>query len=144
MQEDTLKKAVLGFGVGLCLALIPALGAATPVTSEGTKARQSTLSLDTYFQAAQVVRHRTPGKQSVRFSAAAQAIQPGAVAVFEIRSVGKFGAHLRWRCVAVENVNECFEKSVKVKYLPHDQLVALSVHFENRAFTETGAFIASN
>lgn len=91
--------------------------------------RAHTLSFDRYHEALEVERPRTDGKEFATFSAEPQLIQPGAQVVLEIRSEAEAGSVLRWRCVAVHDVAECLGAPVRVRYLPEDARIVLTMRF---------------
>ncbi len=115
----------------------PALEAAPSPSTRVTEIRA-----DRYFEDAQVVRARTPGKTSVSFSAQPETIPQGAVAFFEINSLSQDGKVSRWTCIATKDVSECLGKPVKVKYLQHDQAMALTVRMLPSSSIQTGAMVA--
>jgi hypothetical protein len=110
-----------------CCALFssaPAL-ARKPLSYE--PARETELAFDRYEETRTIVRHRSRGKQAAIFTAAQQPIDKGAAMVFEIRSESDQRQIPRWRCVALEDVRECFASPVRVPYLEGDQRVVLTV-----------------
>ena len=87
--------------------------------------RGSTFDLDRYHSQMEVVRVRTAGKDFATFVAEPKLLDPGAVMIFEIRSVAKTGSVRRWKCVAENDVAECLGKPVRIRYLPADDKVVL-------------------
>lgn len=102
------------------LSLCSSVAAASP-------ARVTEAEIDAFGVPVKVVRARTPGKTAAVFEAEPEALSADAVAVVEIRSVGKYGATKRYYCVAVDDVSECLGQPVRVPYLDDDDAVVLSV-----------------
>ena len=111
-------------------ASVVALSAPVAMASaepSATFSRTTIVPMDRYHRETRIVRERSVGKEHVLFSADAQPIDSAARLIFEIRSESDDRAVVRWRCTAVNDVSECFDKPVKVRYLPEDARVVLSV-----------------
>lgn len=80
-----------------------------------------------YHEATEIVRERSTGKSFASFHANPQLLERGMVATFQIRSEAETGAIDRWRCVAVRDVAECLGAPVKLRYLPDDSRMVLTV-----------------
>lgn len=132
------------FTLGMVGGAVAVLGLATAATADESRKpftyeapRESTLELKRYEQPMTVVRERTEGKSQAVFSAPAQPIDRNAIMVFRIVSVAQDGREMpRWRCVAVEDVSECFGKPVKLRYLPDDIRLELTAVAKPRASEE--------
>lgn len=75
-----------------------------------------------------LVRERTPGKTSARFSVESQAIRAGYFVRFEVFAEGHDGRWPRWTCVAYRDVSECFgQEGVRLPYRPEDDRLVLEV-----------------
>ena len=109
----------------------------TPLTP--AKLNATPVRLDRYEKQARVVRFRTPGKQYASFSTDPHILEPGSMAVFEIRSVALTGSIARWRCVAVHDVAECLGSPVKLRYLPNDTKMVLTTTLKPREARPVGA-----
>lgn len=93
--------------------------------------RVTAVEMTTYHES-RIVRTRSPGKSAVTFSAMDESIDAKAEVVFEIRSEAGDEATPRWRCVARSNVNECFDKPVRVEYRDGDERVVMNVRVQKR------------
>lgn len=96
-----------------------------PRASSRVRARE--VKLETYEAPVEIVRSKTRGMKVAAFGAEPQVVEPTSVILFEIRSVSTRGSVDRWRCIAVENVSECFPNAVRLSYLPGDQRMILTV-----------------
>ena len=126
----TLETAAIG------VSLFAMLAAVSPVTASAAEVElgnERLTALPMVYSHSKIVRERTPGKESVKFSAMDAEIDEQAVVVFEVRSVQKGKKVTRWRCVAERNVRECFDKPVRVKYLAADTRVVMDVRVQAAA-----------
>ena len=112
--------------VALAAFSVPGFAGAAPASSP-SYSRTTVVPIDQYHRESRIVRERSVGKEHVRFSADAQPIGPGAAVKFEIRSMNGDKAVVRWRCTATDDVSECFERPIRVRYLPNDTQVVLSI-----------------
>ncbi len=139
MNENLTTKNLLNklIGAASALSLCAVLGVASEARADEPQLelgaeRVTAVAMDDYH-ASTIVRARTPGKSAVTFSAMEEEIAPNAEVVFEIRSEsGEGDGTRRWRCVARDNVSECFDKPVRVSYLDDDQRVVLEVRVQQR------------
>lgn len=125
------KLLTLSATVLVVATALPALGATggkprRPFQAPGER-RTSGAVIDRYEQPFEIVRERTEMKKWAIFSAEPQAIERGAVMVFEAVSVSSRGSVPRWRCVAIHDVAECLGSPLKLRYLPGDHRIVLRV-----------------
>jgi len=116
-----------------CLTLIAATNSfaeRSPVTSRAQ--RETTKQLDTYNHAIEFVRERTSGKKSASFHAEPYLLDSKVSALITISSVSKVGKIERFRCIATHDLAECLGSAVKIRYLPKDQRLVLSVQFARK------------
>ncbi|MEQ9496201.1 MAG: hypothetical protein RIT81_05065 [Deltaproteobacteria bacterium] len=126
-------------GVASAVSMCAVLGVASEARAErpapeldlGDK-RVTAVAMDDFHES-RIVRERTPGKKAVTFSAMNEKIDAKAEVVFEIRSESSDRDLPRWRCVARKNVNECFDKPVRIAYLANDDRVVMSVRVQKRS-----------
>lgn len=133
LLPSLLTHAAIGVGaLGMLAVLSPAAHAADHAIEVGNQ-RVTAVPMQRYENESRIVRQRTPGKHAVTFSAMPEAIDDGAVVVFEIESVSHVTRTERWRCVAQKNVSECFDKPVRINYLDDDRKVVMKVRVEPEA-----------
>lgn len=113
--------------VAAALMTAPSVASAEPIDEERSYSRTTVVPIDRYHRETRIVRERSSGKDHVKFSATAQPIESAARLVFEIRSERGKQSVVRWTCTAERNVAECFSRPVRVRYLPDDERVVLSV-----------------
>ncbi len=126
-------------GVASAVSMCAVLGFASEARAErpspeldlGDK-RVTAVVMDAFHES-RIIRERSPGKKAVTFTAMNEQIDAKAEVVFEIRSESSDGDLPRWRCVARDNVNECFDKPVRVAYLAGDDRVVMSVRVQRRS-----------
>ena len=76
----------------------------------------------------QVVEHvRQPGEIAASFKVASGAVPEGAQVVFEVHAIRGAERVLRWRCVAVEDLAECFVEPLLIAFAAADQALRLEV-----------------
>lgn len=102
----------------------------TPLRPNAENVR--TVELTGFGQVAEVTRAREPGATSVRFDAEEVVLGRDTLMVFEVRSE-RTDSHLqRWRCVAVESTQECFDGPRRFTWQDADSRMVLSIVTENR------------
>jgi hypothetical protein len=130
-RRTEVKTTLVG---SIVLTLVTSLAAPVLAADRGAPSRrpfwpteraERELVIDRYQKAFSVERVRTELKKFAIFHAEPQTIEKGAVLVFEIESVSKYGSIPRWRCVAVDDVAECLGRPVQLRYLPDDEKVVL-------------------
>jgi hypothetical protein len=105
--------------------------------------RETALVIDQYGKPVSVVRHRTAGVKAAIFSAQPGRIDPDSVVVFEVHAVGMKGRKLRWRCLATEDVKECFATPVSLRFRDGDRKLILTATARPRVLmTEPAASYA--
>ncbi|MEO1334274.1 MAG: hypothetical protein AAFV29_01465 [Myxococcota bacterium] len=89
--------------------------------------RTTVVPLDRYHRETRIVRERSINKEHVRFSAQGRPLDGQAMVIFEILSESETRSVLRWRCVAKHHTDECFTHPIRVRYLPDDTRVIMTV-----------------
>lgn len=89
--------------------------------------KETAVTLESFYQTQEIVRVRSKFRGSAVFTASSQEIDPRAVLVFEARSESNDGERARWRCVARYDVAECLGDPLKIRYLPGDKRVVLTI-----------------
>lgn len=117
-----LTATICGLAFGLA---VPATAAAEGEATSGT--RITAVPMDRYEAATEIVRHRGPGRDHIKFEAMPAPIDEGAMVVFEVASISAEGRTPRWRCVARRNVRECFSRPLRLAYHDGDQQMVMSV-----------------
>lgn len=101
--------------------------AAPDVEPSARLSRTTEITMDNYKET-QIVRERSPNKKLVAFRAEDAKVDKRAEVRFRVFSETDDGKSVeRWSCVARENVRECFEKPVRVHYLPQDARMVMKV-----------------
>lgn len=102
----------------------------TPLRPAAERAR--TVELAGYGDMAEVSRDRKPGAKTVRFEAEHVVLGRDTLMVFEVRAERPDGHMMRWRCIAVESTQECFDGPRRFKWQRGDARMVLSIVTENR------------
>ena len=110
---------------------------AVPSAAEATKparepflpavARTTEASLERDYEPVTVVRPRSYGREAAVFRAAPRPVEEGAVLEVEISSQRGGDKVVRWECLAVRDLAECFPRALRVPYLPGDDQIALTI-----------------
>lgn len=99
-------------------------GRRAPLVAESTSHK---LSVDRYYKRAEIVRRRVDGAEFAVFVAEPALLESGVKLAFDVRSVAESGTVLRWRCVARTDVAECLGVPLRLRYLPHDSEIVMTV-----------------
>ncbi len=87
----------------------------------------------------QVVEHvRQPGEVAASFQLEPAPVPEGTHVVFEVHSIRGAERVLRWRCVAVEDLAECFVQPLLIAFRTGDQTLRLEVQLVDPVGGEFG------
>lgn len=99
-----------------------------PAQAEGriAPAPEDHIKFDSMYVPRVFVRRRVLSETHATFWAPAQKLRKDAVLLMTVESVGDQGRQERWRCVAIEEVEECLSKQSRFRYLKGDRLMVLT------------------
>ena len=126
---------------GLFISAVDAAANRDPVS--GIQSRKTTKLVESYHQAIEVVRTRSPGKSGASFYAEPQLLDVNASALVTVKSVSSDGKLERFRCIATHDLAECLGTPISVQYLPQDLQLVLEVQLIPRVAKEKPISIAA-